>query len=78
MMRIHLGLHRAMQATREEEISRAAARQRAQRNLDRSAWAVRLWRAVTAGVAAGSLVRRDRSGVNAYRSAANLPCPDDV
>ena len=75
---LHPEFHRAMQASRLEEISRAAARRRAERDPERRAWAGSLGRAVAAGAAAGRLARTDRGGVNAYRPGANLPCPDDI
>jgi hypothetical protein len=54
-MIIHPEFYRAMQATRLEDIARAAARRHVENNLDRSTWPVRLRRAVAAGVAAGRL-----------------------
>jgi hypothetical protein len=43
---IHPELYRAMQAAREEDISRVAARQRAEGHPDRSAWIARYGRAI--------------------------------
>ena len=42
---IHPELYRAMQTAREEDISRVAARRRAEGHPDRSAWVARCWRA---------------------------------
>ncbi len=56
MPNIHPELQRAMQATRQKEISRAATRWRAEGTLDRRTWAVRLGRAFAAGVATGRIV----------------------
>jgi hypothetical protein len=62
-LNIHPEFQRAMQATRQEEISRAAVRQRAEEDPDRSPLAVRLVRAVTAGVAVGRLVFAEKGAV---------------
>ena len=78
-LNIHPEFQRAMQAARQEEISRAAARQRAEETPDRSAWAVRLVRGRHCWSCSRPLgVRREGSGVNAYRPSANLPSRDDI